>query len=88
MTRRKTRNYSSDHCQCCIICCAPALGLTIFFENLLKCICCCPCYIDNCYEKKENKIKPITPTIPNDIAIPIDGDVSDRYYGKIWGINN
>jgi len=85
MTRRKTSNYSSDHCQCCIICCAPALGLSIFFENLLKCICCCPCYIDNyCNGNKE-----INPTPPIVIAMPIvDEDVSDRYYGKIWGINN
>ena len=67
MTRRKTRNYSSDHFQCCMICCAPALGLSICFENLLKCICCCP----------------ITPTIPNDIAIPIDEVISDRNYDKI-----
>lgn len=83
MTRRKTSNHSFDDCKCCIICCVPAFGLTIFFENLLKCICYCPCYIDNyCNGNKEK----INPTLS--IAIPIDEDVSDRYYGKIWGINN
>tara|TARA_B100000900_G_C20596822_1_gene723775 strand:+ start:924 stop:1130 length:207 start_codon:yes stop_codon:yes gene_type:complete len=67
----------------------PAIGLSLVFENILKCICCCPCYTDiYCCEKIKKSVNPIPPIPPLVIAVPIDEDISNRYFGKIWGVNN
>lgn len=89
-TRRNNYLYSSDDCKCCIGCCMPAIGLSMVFENLLKCICCCPCYTEIYCEKTKTKksVNPIPPIPPVVIAVPIDDKISERYFGKIWGINN
>jgi hypothetical protein len=61
----------------------PAIAIWMCLENVLKGICCCPCYTDiNCC-KKMNIITP-NPMI----APPISKDIENRYSGKIWGIRN
>lgn len=84
-TRRNNYLYPSDDCKCCIGFCIPAIALSVIFENLLKFICCCPCYTHIYCENTKKYINPLPPIV---IAIPIDEEISQRYYGKIWGIHN
>ena len=84
---RPKRYYSSDDCKCCMMTCMPAIAIWMCLENILKGICCCPCYTDNCC----TKIKVVTPNPMVAISMPnppITKDIEDRYSGKIWGIRN
>lgn len=87
-TRRNNYLYASDDCKCCIGCCMPALALSMALEDLLKCICCCPCYTDIYCKKTKKSVNPIPPIPPVVISVPIDEKISERYFGKIWGIHN
>ena len=90
MNRKPKRYYNEDDCKCCLYCCIPVIALSFTFENLFKCICCCPCYVNLYYEQMKNErinrqINPAPEVIPVAIAIPIDEKILDRYSGKIWG---
>lgn len=77
MRERPNRHlYTSDDCNCCIISCIPCIYSSFALEQLLKCICCCPCYYNQ-----------VTPIQNNKIVIPqLNDDIKNRYTGKIWGI--
>jgi hypothetical protein len=86
--RNQPYYYSSDDCNCCITCCSPVIIFTFGLEKLLKCICCCPCYTDICCENIKKSIIPNEITTPATVPIQLDENISNRYFGRIWGIRN
>lgn len=72
-----SRTYSSDDCNCCIYTCMPCIGLSIVFEELLKCLCCCYCSKNETQKKKDFKWSDSK-----------NVDLLGRYSGKIYGVTN
>lgn len=77
MTKTTKRIHaSSNHCDCCMHCCIPVLGVMITLEQIIKGFCCLPCYIDCNKDTDEN----------NKISSIINEDLQNRYTGTVWGI--
>jgi hypothetical protein len=54
MRNKDIHHHNCDDCKCCIIYCMPFISLFVACEYLLKCIFCCPCYIE-CENNNENE---------------------------------